>query len=275
MFMQGLCYEHKPLDESPIVPHQVQKGSDFHVSSGLSELCHSFQVLFAGPHLLFGDMMSQIVNLILEEFALCGFKLSGCVPRSNWKQHASMACAPPLSSKRLSCHPNRSSSMSSSVPLGSSALTSEMWLVHCTAGMAHVHIWKILCFPQWKQCTASMPCSLQFAKNPPSGLSRKSIPLPLGFQWLLVSGKQIGVFLGYGIYLIKVNANVQTSVFLGPQYDCVTLWALTGADCTHFQHLLHMCLDLIHHGLGNPSEPLFKRFIINNSDFMFCQVSTA
>ena len=34
---------------------------------------------------------------------------------------------------------------------------------------------------------------------------------------------QIGVFLGSGIYLIKVNANVQTSVFLAPQYDCVTL----------------------------------------------------
>ena len=54
------------------VPHQAQKGSDFCVSLRQSKLCHSFQVLFAGPHPLFGDMMSQIVNLIVEEFALGG-----------------------------------------------------------------------------------------------------------------------------------------------------------------------------------------------------------
>ena len=57
----------KPFDESLIVPHQAQKGSDFHVSLGQSDLSHSFQVLFAGPHTLSGDMMSHIVYLIPEE----------------------------------------------------------------------------------------------------------------------------------------------------------------------------------------------------------------
>ena len=76
--------------------------------------------------------------------------------------------------------------MSSLVPLGSSALTSEMWLGHCTAQTACIHIQKILGFPQWKQCTASMPHPLQFPKNPPSSLSKRSIPLQLGFLWLLV-----------------------------------------------------------------------------------------
>ena len=63
----------KPLDESPIVPHKAQKGLDFCVDWGQSKLCNSFLVLFAGPHHLFGDMMNQIVNLILEEFTLYGF----------------------------------------------------------------------------------------------------------------------------------------------------------------------------------------------------------
>ena len=52
--------------------HQAQKGSDFHVSFEQSELSHSFQVLFAGPHTLSGDMTNQIVDLIPEEFSLSG-----------------------------------------------------------------------------------------------------------------------------------------------------------------------------------------------------------
>ena len=63
----------KPFDELPVVPHQTQKGSDFHVSSWWIELSHSFKILFAGLHTIPGDMMSQIVDLIQEEFALSGF----------------------------------------------------------------------------------------------------------------------------------------------------------------------------------------------------------
>ena len=95
-----------------------------------------------------------------------------------------------------------------------------------------------------------MLCPFLFTKNPPSDPSRGGIPLPLGFQWLPVSRKQIGIFLHSSIELTKVNAKVQTSVFLVHQHDCITPWALTRVDSTHFQHLLHMCLDLIHHGGG-------------------------
>ena len=114
---------------------------------------------------------------------------SGCVPRCDWTQHAGIASSPPQSSRRLSHHPNRLSSMSSLVPLDNFALISEMWLGYCTAQMAYIHIKKIQGFPWWMQCTALMPHPLQFANNLPSGLSRKSIPLQLGFQWILVSGK--------------------------------------------------------------------------------------
>ena len=66
-------YMHKPFDKSLIVLHQAQKGLDFHVHSGKSELGHSFQVLFAWSQTLSWDVMSQIVDLIPEEFALSGF----------------------------------------------------------------------------------------------------------------------------------------------------------------------------------------------------------
>ena len=40
---------------------------------GWNNLSHSFQFLFAGPHIHSGDMMSPIVDLIPEEFILSGF----------------------------------------------------------------------------------------------------------------------------------------------------------------------------------------------------------
>ena len=73
MLKQWLHNTCKALDESPIVSHQAQEGSDFHVSLGQSKLCHCFQILFAGQHILLRDMMGQIVNLILKEFTLSGF----------------------------------------------------------------------------------------------------------------------------------------------------------------------------------------------------------
>ena len=68
----------KTFDELPIVPHQDQKGADVCASLGWDKFHHNFQVLFAGSHTLSGDVMSQIVNLILEEFALCGFSFRLC-----------------------------------------------------------------------------------------------------------------------------------------------------------------------------------------------------
>ena len=56
--------------KTPKESYQAQKGSDFSVSLGQSKFSYSFQLLFAGPDALFGHMMGQIVDLILEEFAL-------------------------------------------------------------------------------------------------------------------------------------------------------------------------------------------------------------
>ena len=50
---------------------------------------------------LFGDMMSQIVNLILEGIHTFWVLASGCAPRRNQTQHASVAHAPLLSLRRL------------------------------------------------------------------------------------------------------------------------------------------------------------------------------
>ena len=61
---------------------------------------------------------------------------------------------------------------------------------------------------------------------------------------------------------MEVNAEVMTSIFLAHQHDCVTPCDLTRINSAHFQYLLHVCLDLIHHGWGNPSELLLKGFII-------------
>ena len=50
--------------------HQAQKGLDFSVDLWWSEFCHSFQVSITGSYAFLGDMMSQIVDLTLEELTL-------------------------------------------------------------------------------------------------------------------------------------------------------------------------------------------------------------
>ena len=65
-----MCYMSKSLDELLAVSYQAQEGLDFSVSLGQSKFSHHFQVLFAGPDALLGHIMGQIVDLILEEFAL-------------------------------------------------------------------------------------------------------------------------------------------------------------------------------------------------------------
>ena len=79
--------------------------------------------------------------------------------------------------------------MSGSVPLGSSAFTSEKWQGHCTAQMAYIRTWKILSFPWWKQCIASMLHPCWFAKNPLSDLGRRNILLQPNFLWHPVFGE--------------------------------------------------------------------------------------
>ena len=189
---------------------------------------------------------------------------SGCVPWSDWTQHVSIVSAPPLYSKILSHGPSRVRSMSGSVPLGSSALTSEMSVGHYTVQMAYVCIWKITGFPEWKQCITSMPHPFQFAKNLPSGPSRRSILLQIGFQWLLISG-EVDRSLSWCWHL-TYKSQCKSADF----YFSFALIQLCNTMVTHFQHLLHVCPDFVHHGLRNSLEPLFKGFVVNNSDLMLC-----
>ena len=51
-------------------------------------------------------------------------------------------------------------------------------------------------------------------------------------------------------------------------------WALTQVNGAHFQHLLQMCTDLIHHWRLNPLELLFEGFIVSVPDLILCQVHT-
>ena len=90
---------------------------------------------------------------------------SGCAPGNNRTQHASIPHAPPPPLRRPSHYLSTLNCTLSSALLGSSALISEIWLWHCTAQMAYIHIQKILGFPQWKQCTALILHLLLFAKN--------------------------------------------------------------------------------------------------------------
>ena len=50
--------------------HQAQKGSDFSVGLWWSKFSHSIQVFLAGSYTFLGGMMSQIGDLVFEEFTL-------------------------------------------------------------------------------------------------------------------------------------------------------------------------------------------------------------
>ena len=52
-------------------------------------------------------------------------------------------------------------------------------------------------------------------------------------------------------------------------------WALTWADCAHFQHLFHVTMNLIYHRWRDSPESLLEGLIINDFDLMFHQISTA
>ena len=119
---------------------------------------------------------------------LVGCNLKLCFLKWSNTMHRYCKCSSSIS-KRLSHCQSRLSSMPGSVPLGSSALTSETWLGHYTVWMPYICIPKILGFPWWKQCISLTPQPLQLDRNLPSGPSRRSILLQLGFQWLLVPGE--------------------------------------------------------------------------------------
>ena len=113
--------------------------------------------------------------------------------------------------------------------------------------------------------------SIVICQNPNFRSKQEKYPAPTRLLMAsCIQGSRWGVFSGLGIELTKVSAKAQTSIFLIHHYNCITPWALTGADSAHFQHLLHVCPNFIHHWWGNPSEPLSEGLIINNSDFMFC-----
>ena len=60
--------------------HQAKKDLDFGVGLWWSESSHSFQVLLAGLYTFLGSMMSQVVDLVLEEFTLGWLELQVVLP---------------------------------------------------------------------------------------------------------------------------------------------------------------------------------------------------
>ena len=62
--------------------HQAIKGSGFSVHLWWSKFSHSFQVLLAMSHTFLGDMLSQIVDLILAEFTLGQLELEIVLPEA-------------------------------------------------------------------------------------------------------------------------------------------------------------------------------------------------
>ena len=150
MFVQGLWYMCKPLDELLIVSHQAQERlrflckfmTEWILSQLSSSLCWFSPILWRHDE---PDSLSH-PGRICTLWVLA----SGCAPRSDHTQHASITCAPPLSSRTLSCHLSRWSSTLSSALLGSSALISETWLGHCTAQMVYILFKKKSRFPHSK-----------------------------------------------------------------------------------------------------------------------------
>ena len=55
--------------------HQSQKGSDFSIGLGWSRLSHCFQVLYAASYTFLGDVVSQVVDLVLKELTFGWLKL--------------------------------------------------------------------------------------------------------------------------------------------------------------------------------------------------------
>ena len=125
-------------------------------------------------------MMGQIVNLIPEEFGLSGFQPQVVFPEAI-KHHVSL--------RRLLHLPNRLSSTSASVPLGSSVSTSKKWHGHWTARMTCVHTQEIPSFPQSKLCIVSKLHPWWFTRNSLSDLDRRNILPQPSFQWLPVFGE--------------------------------------------------------------------------------------
>ena len=160
--------------------------------------------------------------------------------------------------------------MLGSVPLDSSALTLEKWQGHCTVQMAYLCTQRILGFPQWRQCIALMLHPWQFAKNPLSGPSQRKILFWLGFLWLCVFGevdRSLSWFWHLSYKSQCKSAGLHLSCSLSqPHYTM----ALARMDGTQFQHILHVCMDIIHHQRGNSSELLLEAFIGTNPDLMFC-----
>ena len=126
ILMEGLGYMCKSFDEPSVVTYQAQKGSDISVGLGQCTSCDHLQVILTWSYTILQDVMTQVVDLTLEELTFVGLILRLC--SQNKTQHIDNADAPLPSSRRQSYHWDKSDSMSDSTCLSSSASIIERWL---------------------------------------------------------------------------------------------------------------------------------------------------
>ena len=72
----------KPLHKLSVMSHQAPKGPDLGVGLWWSKSGYSFKVLCAGLYTFLGDVVSQVVDLILEEFTLDWLELQVVHPEA-------------------------------------------------------------------------------------------------------------------------------------------------------------------------------------------------
>ena len=133
---------NKPL----VMFHIAQKGLDLRVGLWWGKSGQRFSVFLAGSYTILGDMMSQVGDLVLEEFTLGWLELQVVLP--DMLKHNMQALVPFPSMKRWSLHPGRSNSRSGSTHPDSSASVFGMWLGCYTAQTTCICIQRILCSAQ-------------------------------------------------------------------------------------------------------------------------------
>ena len=74
ILVKGLGYMCKSFDVPPVVNKQAQKGWDVSVGLGLGTFCNCPHIILTQFNPILGHLMSQVVDLILEEFTPEGFE---------------------------------------------------------------------------------------------------------------------------------------------------------------------------------------------------------
>ena len=128
------------------------------------------------PHPFFGDVVSQVVGLILEEFTLGWLELQVCFLKCSTLCTGNISVTL-QSLKRQSCHPSRSNSRSGSTHPDSSASVFGMWLGHNTA-QCHALAFKESYIPTVKAVNCFEASPIASCQNPAFKSKQEKYPVP-------------------------------------------------------------------------------------------------